>query len=91
MYDTAFPSSFHVVSVCVQVLQGLHYLHRDRHIIHRDIKPSNLLLNYKGEAKITDFGVSATLEHSMGERQSFVGTYTYMSVRIELGKQNCAW
>eukprot|EP00246_Nothoceros_aenigmaticus_P016992 TRINITY_DN8005_c0_g3_i1.p1 TRINITY_DN8005_c0_g3~~TRINITY_DN8005_c0_g3_i1.p1 ORF type:complete len:351 (+),score=54.17 TRINITY_DN8005_c0_g3_i1:240-1292(+) len=62
-----------------QVLQGLHYLHCDRHIIHRDIKPSNLLLNSKGEAKITDFGVSAILEHSMGQKDTFIGTYTYMS------------
>ncbi|GAU23775.1 hypothetical protein TSUD_142670 [Trifolium subterraneum] len=42
--------------VCKQVLQGLVYLHNERHVIHRDIKPSNLLVNHKGEVKITDFG-----------------------------------
>ncbi|KAL8158778.1 hypothetical protein V2J09_000315 [Rumex salicifolius] len=65
--------------VCKQVLQGLMYLHNERHVIHRDIKPSNLLVNHKGEVKITDFGVSATLASSMGQRDTFVGTYNYMS------------
>jgi mitogen-activated protein kinase kinase 1 len=49
-------------------------------VIHRDIKPSNLLVNHKGEVKITDFGVSAVLASSMGQRDTFVGTYNYMSV-----------
>lgn len=56
------------------------YLHYERHVIHRDIKPSNLLVNHKGEVKITDFGVSAVLASSMGQRDTFVGTYNYMSV-----------
>jgi serine/threonine protein kinase len=64
-----------------QVLQGLVYLHNERHVIHRDIKPSNLLVNHKGEVKITDFGVSAMLASTMGQRDTFVGTYNYMSVR----------
>lgn len=33
--------------------------------MHRDIKPANLLVNLKGEAKITDFGVSAGLDNTM--------------------------
>jgi len=65
--------------VCKQVLLGLVYLHHERHVIHRDIKPSNLLVNHKGEVKITDFGVSAVLASSMGQRDTFVGTYNYMS------------
>ncbi|KAK1354816.1 MAPKK [Heracleum sosnowskyi] len=65
--------------VCKQVLQGLVYLHNERHVIHRDIKPSNLLVNHKGEVKITDFGVSAMLASSVGQRNTFVGTYNYMS------------
>ncbi|KAI4377773.1 hypothetical protein MLD38_015351 [Melastoma candidum] len=65
--------------VCQQVLRGLVYLHNERHVIHRDIKPSNLLVNHKGEVKITDFGVSAVLASSVGQRDTFVGTYNYMS------------
>ena len=40
-------------------------MHGDRHLVHRDIKPANLLVNLKGEPKITDFGISAGLENSM--------------------------
>ncbi|GAB4854634.1 Mitogen-activated protein kinase kinase 6 [Ancistrocladus abbreviatus] len=69
--------------VCKQVLQGLVYLHHERHVIHRDIKPSNLLVNHKGEVKITDFGVSAVLASSMGQRDTFVGTYNYMSEWVD--------
>ncbi|KAH7287841.1 hypothetical protein KP509_32G077100 [Ceratopteris richardii] len=65
--------------ICEQVLKGLLHLHQQRRVIHRDIKPSNLLVNHKGEVKITDFGVSAVLTNSMGQRDTFVGTYNYMS------------
>ncbi|XP_042480791.1 mitogen-activated protein kinase kinase 3 [Macadamia integrifolia] len=69
-----------VLSSMVQKLvQGLSYLHGVRHLVHRDIKPANLLINLKGEAKITDFGISAGLENSMAMCATFVGTVTYMS------------
>lgn len=59
---------------------GLVYLHHERHIIHRDLKPSNLLINHIGEVKITDFGVSAIMESTSGQANTFIGTYNYMSV-----------
>ncbi|KAL5663299.1 hypothetical protein ACJX0J_023407, partial [Zea mays] len=62
-----------------KVLLGLRYLHEVRHLVHRDIKPANLLVNLKGEAKITDFGVSAGLDNTMAMCATFVGTVTYMS------------
>ncbi|CAH1437721.1 unnamed protein product [Lactuca virosa] len=69
-----------VLSLMVQkLLQGLSYLHGVRYLVHRDIKPANLLVNLKGEPKITDFGISAGLENSMAMCATFVGTVTYMS------------
>lgn len=69
-----------VLSLMVQkLLHGLSYLHGVRHLVHRDIKPANLLVNLKGEPKITDFGISAGLENSVAMCATFVGTVTYMS------------
>ena len=64
----------------LQVLQGLIYLHHEKHIIHRDLKPSNILINHRGEVKISDFGVSVILTKSSGQQDTFIGTYNYMSV-----------
>jgi len=47
--------------------------------VHRDIKPANLLVNLKGDVKITDFGVTAGLHDSVSTCTTFVGTVTYMS------------
>ncbi|BBH08244.1 MAP kinase kinase 2 [Prunus dulcis] len=62
-----------------KVLQGLLYLHHEKHIIHRDFKPSNLLINHQGEIKITDFGVSAIKASTSEQANTFVGTFNYMS------------
>ncbi|GAB2217052.1 hypothetical protein Droror1_Dr00000210 [Drosera rotundifolia] len=66
-------------SMVRKLLHGLSYLHGVQHLVHRDIKPAHLLVNLKGEPKITDFGISAGLENSMALCATFVGTVTYMS------------
>ena len=43
----------------------MQFLHQDRRMVHRDIKPANLLMNLRGEPKITDFGISTGLDHSL--------------------------
>lgn len=76
----------YLAALCKQVLKGLSYLHHERHIIHRDLKPSNLLVNHRGEVKITDFGVSAIIASTYAEANTFVGTYNYMSPERILGE-----
>lgn len=45
------------VSLTIDILRGLEYLH-DQSLFHNDIKPSNILLGSRGNALITDFGIS---------------------------------
>ncbi|XP_019463966.1 PREDICTED: mitogen-activated protein kinase kinase 2-like [Lupinus angustifolius] len=77
----------HLAAICKQVLKGLMYLHHERNIIHRDLKPSNLLINQRGEVKITDFGVSAIMESTSGQANTFIGTCNYMSPERINGSQ----
>jgi serine/threonine protein kinase len=39
------------------VILALEYMH-SKGVIHRDIKPENLLLDLRGQLKVTDLGVS---------------------------------
>jgi len=32
--------------------------------VHRDIKPANILMGMNGDAKLSDFGISATVDHT---------------------------
>ena len=45
--------------------------------MHRDIKPANILLSLGGEAKISDFGISAFVDNTLAvvsEGEHFVAT-----------------
>src|SRR5262249_4445341 len=46
-----------VVTLIRQVLDALETVHEHR-IIHRDIKPANILIDTKGRAILTDFGLA---------------------------------
>ena len=47
--------------------------------MHGDLKPQNILLNLRGEARVSDFGCVAELQDSFGKCGTFVGTVPYMS------------
>ncbi|XP_019192266.1 PREDICTED: mitogen-activated protein kinase kinase 2-like [Ipomoea nil] len=78
----------YIAAICKQVLKGLWYLHHEKHIIHRDLKLPNLLINHRGDVKITDFGVSVILESTSGAASTFIGTYNYMSPERIAGKSH---
>lgn len=46
----------------LQLLQGLHELHRRGGVVHRDIKPENLLVDHELRLVIADFNFAERLE-----------------------------
>src|SRR3989338_1994463 len=70
---------------CLDVAQGLAYLHRcSPPIIHRDIKPENILMAKEGTAKLADFGISTFKPRSQGIRNMTqkVGTPVYFAPEV---------
>jgi len=66
-----------------EIADALQYCH-ERKVIHRDIKPENLLLGYRGELKIADFGWSV---HAPSlRRRTMCGTLDYLPPEMIEGK-----
>lgn len=63
-----------------QVASALDYAH-ERGIVHRDLKPANVLLDEKGNACLTDFGIAKMIHETSIQTQSniMMGTPPYMS------------
>lgn len=74
-----------------QLLKGMAYLH-DNDILHRDVKGSNILINNRGNLKITDFGLARKMKPKVNgvhnDYTNRVITLWYRPVELLLGTTN---
>lgn len=67
-----------------QLISGITYIHKLK-IVHRDLKPENLLLDYKKDIKIADFGLS-NLYPNNELLKTACGSPCYAAPEMLLGK-----
>ncbi|MEL6560992.1 MAG: serine/threonine-protein kinase [Bacteroidota bacterium] len=62
----------------LKICEAVKYAHQNL-VIHGDIKPSNILVNERGEIKLTDFGISQLLDQQEGFEKRRLMTPEYAS------------
>ncbi len=69
-----------ILSILEPVAKALHYAH-EQGVLHRDVKPSNILMDRRGHAYLTDFGLArlAQAGESTMSMESMLGTPHYIS------------
>ncbi len=76
-----------IIDLSKQICRGLRYAHSNN-VIHRDIKPQNVLLDKKGTARLSDFGIAKIFSGTdITMTGSAVGTPEYMSPEQAQGKK----
>ena len=74
-----------------QLCDAVDYAHTRANVVHCDLKPANLMVNQRGDLKITDFGIARSLGDSVSRltmEQGRSGTLIYMSPQ-QLNGERC--
>ncbi|XP_068651766.1 CBL-interacting protein kinase 24-like isoform X2 [Aristolochia californica] len=64
-----------------QLIDAVDYCH-SKGVYHRDLKPENLLLDSKGDLKVSDFGLSALPQQGVGLLHTTCGTPNYVAPEV---------
>jgi serine/threonine protein kinase/Tfp pilus assembly protein PilF len=74
-----------------QLCDALDYAHNRAKVIHCDLKPANLIVNQRGDLKVSDFGIARSLDDSVSRltmEEGRSGTLIYMSPQ-QLNGERC--
>src|SRR6266478_4850955 len=74
-----------------QLCDALDYAHNRANVIHCDLKPANLMVNQRGDLKVSDFGIARSLGDSVSRltvEEGRSGTLIYMSPQ-QLNGERC--
>src|SRR4051795_7099141 len=74
------------VAYAIEIGRGLMAAHQER-LVHRDVKPQNVLIDPDGRAKVTDFGISRSLDaDGLTATGRVLGTTDYVAPEQALGE-----
>ena len=75
------------VAYAIEIGRALEAAHSQR-LVHRDVKPQNVLIDSDGRAKVTDFGISRSLDQDAGLTATgrVLGTTDYVAPEQALGE-----
>jgi serine/threonine-protein kinase len=75
------------VAYAIEIGRGLMAAHHER-LVHRDVKPQNVLIDPDGRAKVTDFGISRSLDaDGLTATGRVLGTTDYVAPEQALGEE----
>lgn len=82
-----------VTSWASELSEALSYAHEQAQVVHRDLKPANLMVDGRGQLKVTDFGIACSITDSVSRVSKNLGssgTPLYMSPQQMMGDKPSA-